>query len=111
MRAGGTNAHRHRYRCNRCKYDLDHQCSGRFTLKNNKQEIKCPCCGETERIYDAEINEQKRNQRRSCNCNAYPFLHRKGGMRMCEHHKLKEVEPTEEEWRDYQGCLETERSG
>ncbi|KKL51245.1 hypothetical protein LCGC14_2297390, partial [marine sediment metagenome] len=102
--------------CNRCKNDKTHQCSGRFTIKRNpkdyKRPIKCPCCGETERIVSSEESRRRWIAKTKHSCNAYPFPHRKGTMRMCEEHPkvIAGVEPTEEEWLDYQSCLETLRT-
>ena len=85
-RGGGHNAYRHRMRCRRCARDPD-CCSGRFTLRRNpvkyKRPIKCPCCGETERLYDAEkerVDEMERKQMCFCFNLSSSWGHKKGEM-------------------------------
>lgn len=90
-------------------------CSGRFTLKKRpelyKKKPACPCCGETESVHSVEKDRRREIQKNLCHCQPYPFPHNKGSLRFCEHHKLRDVEPTDEEQFEYQCCLETPRSG
>lgn len=94
-----------------------------YTLKRHplaykrESSTKCPVCGSLDVVSIEHIRKRdlaKRKERGDhCQCNAYPFPHQKGSMRMCDHHPkiLADEEVTEEEARDYQACLETPRSG
>lgn len=109
-----TTANRHRMRCYKCKRNCKY-CSGRFTLKRHpdkyKRTVKCPCC-KNENVYSVEDERRAELARQErCICNNYPFPHNKGTLRMCEHHPLARVEPTEEEMHEYRACLETPRTG
>lgn len=44
-----------------------------------------------------------------CKCSAYPFPHGAGELRMCVHHPSDHIEPTEEEWAEYEITLKAER--
>lgn len=94
-----------RYRCLACRGRWRHK-------KRLKREPRCPHCGERIRYYSIEAERRRELAKQdTCHCNAYPFPHRAGSMRMCDTHPLAGVEPTQEEIYDYQGCLETPRSG
>lgn len=95
-----------RYRCNKC--------GTRFRWrKTRKTEPKCTWCRSTN-VWNEEASRRKElaNQER-CHCNWYPFPHRKGSMTMCIHHpdRVAGIVPTDDEIRDYEGCLATPRSG
>lgn len=109
--AGGTNNNRHRMRCSRGKQG----CNRRFTLPHPLRwyggAVCCPHC-RCDRPTDVEASRRAEQLSQTrCRCSAYPFPHNSGTMRMCKHHPLIEVEPTEEEIDQYQSCLETPRSG
>lgn len=106
-------AKRHRMRCGH------RMCWRRYTLRKHPDKyvrpVKCPHCGNRKKQYSVEGQRrrelQKRKEKRlQCYCNRYPFPHQKGSLRMCDHHPAKTVEPTEEEYVQYQQCLETPRS-
>jgi len=108
-------ANRHRMRCYSCYYHK--RGSGRFTLKRHPdlyvRMVKCPVCGTTN-VKSVEADRRREMAASStCDCNPYPFPHKSGTMRMCINHPLvlMGVDPTEEEISDYQGCLDTPRSG
>jgi hypothetical protein len=111
--SSGKTGYRWRMRCNTCAAAGR---SYRFTLKRHPDLYhhlpKCPRCGEKIRLHSAE--EQRRRElakRTSCTCSAYPFPHRSGSLRFCDHHPLINVDGTDQECLDYQACLETPRSG
>ena len=100
---------RHRMRCS--------SCGTRFALKRHPdlyvRIVKCPDC-KSMNVYSAEASRRREvENQNTCCCNAYPFPHRAGSLRMChEHHLgLLGVDPTDEEIRNYQACLATPRSG
>jgi len=110
-------------RCNACRrshrrrYGSD--CSARYTLKRHplaykrESSTKCTTCGSLDVTSIDAITKRARAKQHICRCCAYPFPHRRGSMRMCVDHALMlaGTEPTEDETRDYQRCLETLRSG
>lgn len=92
------------------------KCRTRFTLKKAphlyKRRIKCPTCGDYFKVRSVEAERQRELAKQdTCRCSAYPFPHRKGSMRMCDHHRLRDVDITDDEYREYMYCLETPRSG
>ena len=97
--------HAERFRCNVCRTRWRHR-------KKRKTEPKCPYCKETIRIRSIEQERRRELAKQdACHCNAYPFPHRKGTLRMRHHHPMIDVEPTDEEIYDYEACLATPRSG
>ena len=112
-KGGGTNRHRYQMRCRRCDNDPKSG-SGRFTLRRKpsdyKRKIKCPHCGETERLYHAKKDHVKEMEmKKQCFCFGLTWGHKKGEMLGCIHHPKKEL--TREDEEQIQGMLETERSG
>lgn len=101
----------HRVRCS------NHNCRIRFRVKKHPDlysafRPKCPECGSSV----LSIEKERRNElikQDTCYCFAYPFPHRAGSLRMCDNNPLfiRMVEPTDDEWQEYQDCLKTPRSG
>lgn len=111
----GSTGMRWRMRCLACR-DNAHKGSGRFTLKRHpndyKRGVSCPSCGEKIRLQDCEADRRRELERQErCTCPSYPFPHRKGSMRFCDHHPRIDEEPTEHECFDYEACLATRRTG
>lgn len=100
------------YRCFYCSVFFCKECAELHfgqTVKHYKREIKCPYCGST-KLQDVEAERQRERDRQdTCCCMMYPFPHRKGSLRACEHHPNKD-ELTYEEQMDYEACLMTPRS-
>lgn len=106
---GGTCRNRHRMRCGTGK----NGCGARFTLRRHldlyARAVKCPYC-KSLHVRDCEKERRDEQSRRNlCRCDAYPFPHNSGSLRMCSENPDKN-EPSEEEIQDYYGCLETPRS-
>ena len=103
---------RHRMRCSRSS---KRGCGRRFTIKRNPEDYrrwpKCPHCGcwDTQSVEASRRAEAERED--TCHCSRYPFPHRAGSLRMCIQHPLEieGVEPTAEEWRDYEATVSTPR--
>lgn len=114
-----STANRHRMRCNACRRRLRRiygkDASARFTLKRHpldyKREPKCPVCKSTDVASIEPIRARELASQARCYCSAYPFPHRYGSLRLCEGHRLRDVEPDADEWRDYEACLATPRTG
>ena len=79
-------------------------------LEEYKREKRCVVCGGPLRSIEAERRRELAKQE-TCYCGPIPFPHREGSLRFCEHHPLVDVEPTDEEWEDYEGMCMTPRSG
>lgn len=106
---------RHRMRCNACR--SAGRGSGRFTLKRHPdlyvREVKCPVCGETDRLSSQEKDRKLELERRpSHSCSGYPFPHVPGSMRMCTEHPeyIMGFEPDDDEKRDYESVIATPRT-
>ena len=59
-----------------------------------------------------DVKQERRDTvkaQRTCWCPHYPFPHRAGSLRMCEHHPRFGEEPTQDEMMDYQIVIETQR--
>ena len=104
-----TRYNRHRVQCTNT-----HGCGARDVLKKHPDEYKrrprCGVCGGN--VYS--IEKARRNEltkQDTCYCLPYPFPHKRGSLRMCTGHPLADAEPTDEEWEQYQECLQTPRSG
>lgn len=100
-----------RYRCSQGK----HGCAGYFRVSLAKlrvsPDVKCPHCG-CDKVF--KIDKWRLNdlaKQKKCNCAPIPFLHRKGSLRFCVHHKLAAVEPTEQELHEYEYLISTPRQG
>ena len=107
---GGSNHNRYRMRCSRGASG----CGRRFTLRRHpdlyQRSIRCPHCSSDVVI---NIEQERRNeakQKAICHCYNYPFPHEKGTLRMCIHHPKAGQNPTDEEYYEYQRCLDTPRS-
>ena len=98
----------HRVRCNRRK------CQARDRIKRPLEDYvrrpKCKACGGNLHSIDA-IRWREIAKQDTCYCSGYPFPHRKGSLRFCDHHPDFGNEPSAEDWLQYQSCLETPRSG
>ena len=110
-----TTNKRHRMRCNACR--AAGRSSGRFTLKRHPDlyvnGAKCPACGEKNRISSQEKDRRTELERRpSHSCENYPFPHVPGSMRMCTEHPeyILGFEPSDDDKRNYQGVIDTDRS-
>lgn len=104
-----TTRHRHRMRCGVEK------CRHRFALSKHPVEyvraVKRPACGDHLHVRSIEAERQRELAKQDrCLCSSYPFPHRKGSLRFCDYHPLKAVEPTAQEWEEYEGCMSTPRS-
>lgn len=99
---------RHRMRCKK------KECGARVTLKKHPDEYvrphQCPRCG---RMTLRSVEEERRREiaKVRCTCAAYPFPHARGKMRFCHFHPLAAVQPTIDEFEQYEACLATPRSG
>lgn len=97
----------HRVRCRNCR--------SRQRIKRHPDDYKiarrCLGCGSTKLYSIEEERRRELKKQETCYCMAIPFPHRKGSLRFCEHHPLADVVATEEEWEQYQGIIETPRSG
>lgn len=101
----------HRFRCSAGAQGCNRYF--RVSLKKLKTapEVKCPHCG-CDKVYDVEKWRRKNmDEQTKCNCAPIPFRHRRGSVRMCVHHKLHGVEPTEAELEQYQQMIDTPRTG
>lgn len=104
---------RHRMRCHRGQLG----CGRRFTLrrdpKSYKRGVRCPHC-RSEHVYSVERQrreemERRRRAGRLCRCSAYPFPHEMATLRMCDHWAEPNVEPTAQEWEQFETCWKTPR--
>lgn len=97
--------HSHRVRCGSCRT--------RYRIKRHPDDYvrrpRCGCGGNLNSI-EAERRRELAKQER-CTCMAIPFPHRAGSLRFCELHPRSEIEPTDEEWQDFEYLLATPRSG
>ena len=99
---------RHRMRCNRTR-----KCGHRFTLKKKPfagEEIKCAMCGGNTYSCEASRRKERAKQVR-CLCYNIPFPHEKGSILGCEFHWKDPDDWTLEDQRQFQGMMETPRSG
>lgn len=98
----------HRVRC------CNRTCRVRYRIKKHPKEyVKrpvCEICGGSLCSIEKERRVELAQQDR-CFCIAIPFPHRKGSLRLCEHHVHANEEPTAEEWQQHQYMCETPRSG
>lgn len=106
-KTGSSTKGHHRMRCR------DYTCYKRVTLKRHpseyKREPRCKFCGGELRSVEMErLRELAKKD--TCYCNAYPFPHQKGTLRMCDHHPQINEQVTEEEYQDYLSCLSTPRT-
>lgn len=103
--SSSTTRYRRRMRCRKSK------CYYQFTLKRApKGDVECPICGGETRCVEAERRRELAKQD-TCNCLPIPFPHKKGAVLGCEHHPKDFNDWTIEDQRQYQGMLETARSG
>jgi hypothetical protein len=111
-RPGGKNSRRWRMRC--CSGRKG--CGSRFTLKRPLREyireVRCPYC-KSKNVRDLEMERRREVNKNKCTCKGYPFPHRRGSMRMCDHHPkwIAGVDPTPEEIAAYDQVMRTPRSG
>lgn len=110
-----TTSKRHRMRCNACR--AAGRGSGRFTLPRHPdlyvRAVKCPACGETERLSSQEKDRKLELERRpSHSCSAYPFPHKPGTLVMCVDNpeRVLGFATTEQEQEEYRSTLDTPRS-
>lgn len=79
-----------------------------------KRVVRCPTCKSDDVVSVEHLHRAQMRKRAEsgmlCKCTAYPFPHERGSLRMCDHHTLADVDPSEDEWRDYEACLATPRS-
>lgn len=91
-------------------------CRHRWALKKHpdqyKRSPKCPKCSDVTKVRSIEMERRRELAKQiTCRCSSYPFPHRQGSLRFCEHHPRIDEDPTMEECLDYEGCLATPRSG
>ena len=107
MAGSGNTRYRPRVRCNSSK------CRHRFTLKRKPLRldmIECPICCANVHSCEGQRRRELETQER-CNCYAIPFPHRKGSVLGCDHHLTDPNSWTIDQERQYQGMMETPRSG
>lgn len=92
-----------------------HYPTGRFTIKKHpsqyKRGVRCPTCKSFNVRSTEDARRREMAKKELCACNGYPFRHEKGTLRFCAYNKLflAGVEPTEEEYRQYESCVQGER--